>query len=257
MASAIELSLLCPFAKLRKGPPQHQGALPLGYSMLSKLIYHNQTQKTMKVFFSGFNVLAALFLALGAMSCTSPNGNGTVVQNTGAAPQKSSEENALLYSDECISELEVVEAQKQWGDGIVRIGNVFSKGGDYSKEAAEFIQEMYGYDLGSVLFKPTLASERQFRPSFDAALSYFVGGNDAYPEDKGFAIKPYTNVKFENIGIINNNCRVAIAMGNYFFTPAAGGDDVKVEYTFAYVKDKNGKLRIAAHQSSLPYAPNP
>jgi len=70
-----------------------------------------------------------------------------------------------------------------------------------------------------------------------------------------FAIKPYSNVKFENIGIINNNCRVAIAMGNYYFT-MDDGSDVKVEYTFAYVKDKNGKLRIAAHQSSLPYSPN-
>lgn len=166
------------------------------------------------------------------------------------------EQNALLYSDECISELEVVKAQRLWGEGIVRIGKVFSDKGDYQTEAAEFIQDMYGYDLGSVLFKPTLASEEQFRPSFDAALSYFVGHNDAYPEDKGFAIKPYTNVKFENVGIINNNCRVAIAMGNYYFTPANGGEDVKVEYTFAYVKDNNGKIRVAAHQSSLPYSPN-
>ncbi len=185
------------------------------------------------------------------MSCT--NTTTTTAEKKGQ--ETSNEEKALLYSDECISELEVVKAQKEWGDGIVRIGNVYTEGGDYSNEAAEFIQDKYGYDLGSVLFKPTLASERQFRPSFDAALSYFVGDNDAYPEDNGFAIKPYSNVKFENIGIINNNCRVAIAMGNYYFT-MDDGSDVKVEYTFAYVKDKNGKLRIAAHQSSLPYSPN-
>lgn len=159
----------------------------------------------------------------------------------------------LLYSDECISEMEVVAAQQLWAEGIVRIGEVYTDGGDYSGEAGRFIQDMYGYDLGSVLFKPTLASVSQFRSSFDAALSYFVSGNDAYPEDNGFAIKPYTNVKFENIGIINNNCRMAVAMGNYYFTPAGGGEDVKVEYTFAYVKDKSGKLRIAAHLSSLPY----
>ncbi|AFU67369.1 hypothetical protein P700755_000334 [Psychroflexus torquis ATCC 700755] len=192
-----------------------------------------------------------LFSALGLVSCT--NTSTTAEEKKGQ--ETSNEEKALLYSDECISELEAVKAQKQWGDGIVRIGNVYTEGGDYSNEAAEFIQDKYGYDLGSVLFKPTLASERQFRPSFDAALSYFVGDNDAYPEDNGFAIKPYSNVKFENIGIINNNCRVAIAMGNYYFT-MDDGSDVKVEYTFAYVKDKNGKLRIAAHQSSLPYSPN-
>ena len=160
----------------------------------------------------------------------------------------------LLYSDVCISEREVVEAQKLWGDGIVRIGKVFSDKGDYSKEAADFIQDMYGYDLSSVLFKPTLASDDQFRSSFDAALSYFVAGNEAYPEDKGFAIKPYTKVTFDNTGIINNSCRMAIAMGNYYFT-ATDGSETKVEYTFAYVKDKTGKLRIVTHQSSLPYTP--
>jgi hypothetical protein len=32
---------------------------------------------------------------------------------------------ALLYSDDCITEREVVEAQKMWGQGIVRIGKVF------------------------------------------------------------------------------------------------------------------------------------
>ncbi len=164
-------------------------------------------------------------------------------------------DNALLYSDECITEREVVTAQKMWGDGIVRIGQVYSEKGNYSNEAADFIQDMYGYDLSSVLFKPTLASNDQFRSSFDAALSYFVGGNDAYAEDKGFAIKPYTNVKFDNVGIINNSCRMAVAMGNYFFTDTKGSE-TKVEYTFAYVKDSDGDLRIVAHQSSLPYNPN-
>ncbi len=167
----------------------------------------------------------------------------------------SSEEEALLYSTECITEREVVEAQKKWGQGIIRIGQVYTDNGDYSNEAADFIQDMYGYDLSSVLFKPTLASEDQFRSSFDAALSYFVGGNESYPEDKGFAIAPYTKVTFDNTGIINNSCRMAVAMGNYFFTPKGQDTPVKVEYTFAYVKDKSGKLRIVAHQSSLPYVP--
>jgi hypothetical protein len=164
-------------------------------------------------------------------------------------------DNALLYSNACITEREVITAQKMWGDGIVRIGRVFSEGGDYSNEAADFIQDMYGYDLSSVLFKPTLAANDQFRSSFDAALSYFVGGNDAYAEDKGFAIKPYTNVKFDNVGIINNSCRMAVAMGNYFFT-GTDGSETKVEYTFAYVKDSEGDLRVVAHQSSLPYNPS-
>lgn len=174
--------------------------------------------------------------------------------NKNATLQAKAIDNALLYSDECITEREVVNAQKMWGNGIVRIGSVYSNNGDYALEAADFIQDMYGYDLSSVLFKPTLAANDQFRSSFDAALSYFVGGNDAYAEDEGFAIKPYTNVKFDNVGIINNSCRMAVAMGNYFFTDTSGGE-TKVEYTFAYVKDSDGDLRIVAHQSSLPYNP--
>ena len=190
-----------------------------------------------------------------AVGCQNQAGQSSLQADKGAdiATENNS---ALLYSDECITEREVVEAQKMWGDGLVRIGKVFSEQGDYSEEASDFIQEMYGYDLSSVLFKPTLASNDQFRSSFDAALSYFVGGNEAYSEDKGFAIQPYTKVKFDNVGIINNSCRMAVAMGNYFFTDL-DGNETKVEYTFAYVKDKSGKLKIVTHQSSLPYNPAP
>lgn len=201
-------------------------------------------------------MLVAIVLIGTVLSCTTPSNSSDSVTTTQTENpvNENADHDPLLYSDECITEREVVEAQKLWGAGIVRIGKVYSDDGDYSNEAADFIQDMYGYDLSSVLFKPTLASEDQFRSSFDAALSYFVGGNQAYPEDKGFAIKPYTKVTFDNTGIINNSCRMAIAMGNYFFT-ATDGSVTKVEYTFAYVKDKTGKLRIVAHQSSLPYVP--
>ncbi|BFP43464.1 hypothetical protein FGF1_43090 [Flavobacteriaceae bacterium GF1] len=200
--------------------------------------------------------ISTFIMVMGAFALLSCNPNQNTPSTNDATNTGTSNPNneaSLLYSDECITEREVVEAQKQWGAGIVRIGKVFTDNGDYSKEAADFIQNMYGYDLSSVLFKPTLASEDQFRSSFDAALSYFVAGNDAYPEDKGFAIRPYTKVTFDNTGIINNSCRMAVAMGNYFFT-ATDGNVTKVEYTFAYVKDKSGKLRIVAHQSSLPYS---
>lgn len=199
-------------------------------------------------------ILTVSIFSMMAISCQKPVDQPTVQVNEGNSTLQH-DNAALLYSDECITEREVVEAQQMWGAGIVRIGKVFSEQGDYSKEAADFIQEMYGYDLSSVLFKPTLASNDQFRSSFDAALSYFVAGNEAYPEDKGFAIKPYTKVKFDNVGIINNSCRMAVAMGNYFFTDTSG-NETKVEYTFAYVKDKSGKLRIVTHQSSLPYNPS-
>lgn len=155
---------------------------------------------------------------------------------------------------QCITEQEVVAAQEAWGKGIVNIGKVYSEGGDYRKAAADHINKFYAYDQSLVLFKPTLASVEQFRPSFDGALSYFVGGNASYPEDKGFAIKPWTNVRWQNAGITNNICHMAVAMGNYYFTSAEGGDETKVEYTIGYIRDSEGNLRMAVHKSTIPYS---
>ena len=118
--------------------------------------------------------------------------------------------------------------------------------------AKNLINTLYAYQTGQVLFKPTKASDIKFRTTKEGALSYFVGHNKKFPEDKGFALKPWTNVRFENAGIyINGN--VALAMGKYFFTPLKG-KAVKVEYTFGYVKKGDGSLKIILHHSSLPYA---
>lgn len=172
----------------------------------------------------------ALFLTVGMVACTQANPD----------------------TDPTITEAEVLAAQKAWGEGIVTIGNTFSDGGDYVQAATDHINNFYNYQEGMVLFKPTLAVEKQFRTDFEGALSYFVGGNDNYSEDGGFAIKPWTNVRWENIGtkIIGN---MAVAMGNYWFTPADGSDDVKVEYSFSYTKDANGDLKIILHDSHVPF----
>jgi hypothetical protein len=163
---------------------------------------------------------------------------------------------ATSPAPKCITEREVVDAQKAWGEGIIAIGKTYSEGGDYTAAAASHINRFYGYDLSLVLFKPTLASVDQFRTSFDSALSYFVGGNPSFPEDKGFAIKPWTKVRWKNYGIVNNSCTMAVAMGNYWFTPADGSADTKVEYTFGYVRGEDGDLRIVVHHSSVPFNPN-
>lgn len=155
---------------------------------------------------------------------------------------------------QCITEKEVIKRQAEWGNGIVRIGKVFREGGDYRQAAADHIDEFYAYDLSLVLFKPTLAAVEQFRPGFDGALSYFVGGNESFPEDKGFAIKPWSKVRWQNTGIMNNVCHMAVAMGNYYFTPADGGPETKVEYTIGYIRDGEGTLKMAVHSSTIPYS---
>ena len=149
-----------------------------------------------------------------------------------------------------VGEADVNIAQKAWGDGIVAIASAPHSDGDYVDIARNHVETLYAYDIGTVLFKPTLAAVEQFRPNFESALSYFVASNNACPEDKGFAIKGWTNVRFENSDIILREDS-AIAMGNYFFTTPEG-DEVKVEYTFGYIVDSSGNLRINLHHSSMP-----
>ena len=83
-----------------------------------------------------------------------------------------------------------------------------------------------------------------------SALSYFVASNGACPEDKGFAIKGWTKVRFENSGVVTHQTG-ALAMGNYYFT-GPEDSETKVEYSFGYIPDENGKLRIQLHHSSVP-----
>ena len=145
---------------------------------------------------------------------------------------------------------DVEDAQQAWGEGIVAIATAHSTGGDYVEVARNHVETLYAYGLTAVLFKPTLAAIEQFRPTFDQALSYFVASNNECPEDKGFAIKGWTHVRFENSDVILEES-TALAMGNYFFT-APDGDEVKVEYTFGYMVDSVGNLRIQLHHSSMP-----
>ena len=145
---------------------------------------------------------------------------------------------------------DVEGAQKAWGEGIVAIANAHKNDGDYVSIASNHINTLYAYQMGPVLFKPTLAAIDQFRPTFDTALSYFVASNNACPEDKGFAIKGWTNVRFENSEVIIDG-GTALAMGNYYFTDPQGAE-VKVEYTFGYIEDDQGNLRIQLHHSSMP-----
>lgn len=158
---------------------------------------------------------------------------------------------SAFAGDKAISKQEVLDAQKAWADGIVAISKVFIDKGDYEDRAEQHIKDLYAYDDAKVLFKPTLASDDQFRETYSQALSYFVGGE--IKEDKGFAIKPWTKVRFGEQEIITDSDS-AIAMGNYFFTAQGETTETKVEYTFGYMKDDEGKVRINVHHSSLPFS---
>jgi hypothetical protein len=158
-----------------------------------------------------------------------------------------------------ISELDVLKAQANWANSIKTISKIYLAGGDYVGAAGSAAGELYGYGHSNVLFKPTKAAEYPFRPTAESAMSYFVGGSavpGGYDEDAGFAINGgngWANVVFQNhqVELCGNT---AIAMGTYWFTSAADGSETKVEYTFGYKKNEDGKVRIFLHHSSVPYS---
>ena len=155
-----------------------------------------------------------------------------------------------------ISSQDVADAQKAWGDGVVEIGRLYTAKGDYKAEAVKVLGDLYGWgaDL-DVLFKPTKASNPAIRLDYDEALSYFVGAASAdkpVAEDKGFAIAPWTAVRFDNKKTLFLSDS-ATAMGEYYFT-GVDGSETKVEYTFQYRRAADGSLKIVVHHSSVPFA---
>ncbi|CAE7207291.1 JNK, partial [Symbiodinium sp. CCMP2456] len=98
-----------------------------------------------------------------------------------------------------ITEAEVKSVQAAWAGAIKSISQTYLDGGDYVAAATEAASALYGYGHTNVLFKPTKAAEKQFRP-------------------------------------------------------AADGSKTKVEYTFGYKRNADGKLRIFLHHSSVPYS---
>ena len=152
-----------------------------------------------------------------------------------------------------ITEDQDIEAQNQWGAGVVKIGSLKSIRKECEIFAGTFLDQHYCFGKSTVLFKPTKCAQEQFRPTKAEATSYFIAGEGrSCEEDKGFAINPWTKVRFENTGFILEEKR-ALAMGNYYFTDLEG-NEAKVEYTFGY-QLIDGTLKIDLHHSSFPYNP--
>jgi hypothetical protein len=156
--------------------------------------------------------------------------------------------------DQSITQAEVEAAQQAWGAALVRISTDYAAGGiDRAKATAEgIIDAAYGYDIGPVLFKPTLTETPQtFRTTREGALAYFVGNDAAFPEDTGFALKGWTDVKIENAAIFISGT-TAMTMGNVHIT-GPDGAVTTVDKTWGFVRDDEGALRIVLHHSSLPF----
>ena len=172
------------------------------------------------------------------------------------ATQTMAQTTARVYNGN-ITEAEVLAAQKAWGNALIQISDEYTKSGFEKARAtaATIIDAAYGYNMGPVLFKPTLTSSPQtFRTTREGALSYFVGGDSKYPKDTGFALKGWKVVAIENAAL-HINGDVANTMGNVTFTDK-DGKKTTVDKTWTFKKDDNNVVRIVLHHSSLPYAPN-
>jgi len=186
-----------------------------------------------------------------------------VATQTNAKVQKTIDELKLVYVEEGAQEIitydEVNAAQQAWCDALVKIGKLKEDGGDYKAFAEQVLSEAYNYDNGKVFFKPTLAfGDQTFRNDKKGALSYFIGGDPAYPNDKGFALTPWVKARYDNAGEKNEGIQiygsVAITMGNVWVT-SKDGKEVMVDKTWVFKKGKDGKLKIIVHKSALPFSP--
>jgi len=154
-----------------------------------------------------------------------------------------------------VTRKQVEIAQQQWADGLVQIGLLKETRPAFEAYAHTFLDELYAFELGPVLFKPTKCTVEPFRPTKSRALSYFIAGDIcecSEDKDKGFALEPWKKVRFYNAHLILEENR-AIAMGHYYFTDNQD-TEVRVEYTLGYKRVGN-KLKIDLHHSSLPYNP--
>lgn len=164
------------------------------------------------------------------------------------------ERNQMADHDHTITQDMIESAQEVWIDQLVRIGQAHADGGDAQQVAEDVLNTYYDYGTNPVLFKPTLAhGEQTFRPTFEGALAYFVGGNGNYPDDSGFALAPYVSGT-TNISEVFIHGDIAIAQGNITLT-SADASTVTVDKTFSYRMDSEGNLRIVTHHSSLPFSP--
>ena len=161
-----------------------------------------------------------------------------------------------LRMDTNISEAQVLKAQQGWCAGLLSISQAYASGGFAKAKATaeQVLDQAYAYPYGPVAFKPTLTVNPQtFRATKAGALAYFVGGDPAYPNDTGFAIKPWKNCVVRN-QMIQLHGMFANTMGNVDLTNDKGAVTT-VDKTWTFLREPDGTVRIVLHHSSLPYSP--
>lgn len=143
---------------------------------------------------------------------------------------------------ELMTKAEVINAQRAWTRAVI-------------EQDVEALIALYDFGTADepLLFKPTLADV--IRLDEEGARSYFVGGNDKYPDDNGFLANGWKHIEFQSAAgpVLKAGGLGYKDMGHYTFVNQHG-DATRADYTFAYHK-LNGKVLISLHHSSLTWIP--
>lgn len=152
-----------------------------------------------------------------------------------------------------ISLAEVEATEKQWADSVLAISQAYGANQGYEKLADDFVSQCYGYDIPGqvVLFKPTKAVNPSFRSTKQGAVSYFIGGDDHYPEDGGFALHPWEKITFNNDSMVVNN-ELTLVMGECYLIDHQK-ECTTLQYSLGLTRFQGG-IKLILHHSSFPYS---
>ena len=181
-------------------------------------------------------------------------GSSAALALTAFSPAVSHANPQVQVFDNTITVKEVEQAQKAWCNALIAISNSFYVEGEAAarSKAGTIIDVAYGYAIGPVAFKPTLATGQDtFRPTRAGALAYFVGPDTAFPSGKGFATYRRWKTCTVNDNVVQLFGKTANTMGFVTLTDDKGVTTT-VENTWTFYKTEKGDIRIVLHHSSAP-----
>ena len=62
---------------------------------------------------------------------------------------------------------------EKWANIVLKIAKAYREKKNLDKLVSELLHDVYAFNQGDVLFKPTLAKEEQFRSKKEEFVSYF------------------------------------------------------------------------------------
>ncbi len=161
-------------------------------------------------------------------------------------------ETSIKYKDlpiRLISETEINSFQKSYGDSFNSLANAIEDESYYELKARDHIDQFYNFDDGRVMFKIGHESEQPFRYTADGLLSYLIGKNKDFPNDKGIAKEYWRKIEWNNLGITIEG-EIAIVIGKV----SMENNEITSHqnYTMVLKRNRDGIIKLIAHKITFP-----